>query len=93
MILTREVRNQRRLSLGSHSFIVFPRPYGRPRRPVGLPFLEVPSWDHSVVLPGETEGRLYVRALIAASDTRYWWAMPRQRLVRLERVPLAFRQR
>ena len=70
MNLTREVRNQRCLSLGSRSFIVFPGPYGRPRRPVGLPFSEVPSWDRSVVLPGETEGRLHVRALIAASGAR-----------------------
>ena len=70
MILTREVRNQRRLSLGGRSFIVFPGPYSQPRRPVGLPFSKVPSWDRSVVLPGEMEGRLHVRALIATSDAR-----------------------
>ena len=70
MNLTREVRNQRCLSLGGRSFIVFPGPYGRPRRPIGLPFSEVPLWDRSVVLPGETEGRLHVRALIATSGAR-----------------------
>ena len=70
MILTREVRNQRRLPLGSCSFVIFPGPYGWPRRPVGLPFSEVPLWDHSVVLLGETEGRLHVHALIAASGAR-----------------------
>ena len=70
MNLTREVRNQRCLSLGGCSFIIFLRPYSWPRRPVGLPFSEVPSWDRSVVLPGETEGRLHVRALIAASSAR-----------------------
>ena len=58
------------LSLGGYLFVVFPGPYDWPRRPVGLPFLEVPLWDHSVVLPGGTEGRLHVRALIAASGVR-----------------------
>ena len=70
MIFTREVKNQRRLSLGGRSFVVFLRPYGRPRRPVGLPFSEVLSSDRSVVLPRETEGRLHMRALIAASGVR-----------------------
>ena len=70
MNLTLKVRNQRCLSLGGHSFVIFPGPYSWPRRPVGLPFLEVPSWDRSVVLPGETEGRLYVRSLIAASGAQ-----------------------
>ena len=70
MILMHEMRNQRCLSLGGRSFVIFLGPYGRRRRPVGLPFLEVPSWDRSVVLPGETEGRLHVRALIAASGVR-----------------------
>ena len=70
MILTREVRNQRRLSLGGYLFVIFPEPYDWPRRPVGLPFLEVSLWDRSMVLLGEMEGRLYVRALIAASGAR-----------------------
>ena len=70
MNLTREVRNQRCLSLGGRSFVVFPGPYGWPRRPVGLPFSEVPSWDRFVVLPGETKGRLHVHVLIAASGAR-----------------------
>ena len=70
MNLMRKVRNQRHLSPSGHSFVVFPGPYGRPRRPVGLPFSEVPSWDRSVVLPGETEGHLHVRALIATFGAR-----------------------
>ena len=70
MNLTRKVRNQRCLSPGGCSFVVFPETYGHPRRLVGLPFSEVPSWDRSVVLPGETEGRLHVRALIATSGAR-----------------------
>ena len=70
MNLTHKVRNQRCLSPGDRLFIIFPGSYDWPRRPVGLPFSEVPSWDRSVVLPGETEGRLHVRALIAASGVR-----------------------
>ena len=81
MNLTRKVRNQKCLSLGGCSFVVFPRPYGRPRRPVGIPFTEVPSSDRSVVLPGEAEGRLPVCALIPVPSAWSWWAMPRQRLV------------
>ena len=70
MNLTRKVRNQRCLSIGSRSFVIFLGPYVRPRRPVGLPFLEVPSWDRSMILPREAEGPLHVRALIAASGAR-----------------------
>ena len=43
MKLTRKVSKQRCLSFGGRLFIILPGPSDRPRRPVGLPLMGVPS--------------------------------------------------
>ena len=65
-----KARNQRRLSFSSRWLVALPGPFVRLGRLIGPPWGRVLLLDCSVVLPGEAEGCLCVRALIAAFGAR-----------------------
>ena len=62
MKLTRKVSKQRCLSFSGRSFIVLPRPFDRPRRPIERPWTGVLLSGRSMVLPREAESRLHAGA-------------------------------